>query len=49
MIIMNDIIQNILVITALGLAVLFLVRKFFWKKTVKATDKSCGTNDCGCH
>ncbi len=46
---MNDIIQNILVFTALGMAVFFLVRKFLWKKTVKAKDTSCGTDDCGCH
>jgi len=46
---MNTIIQNILVFTALGAAVMFLVRKFFWKKRVKANNTSCGTDDCGCH
>jgi len=45
---MNDILQNTLVVIALGFAILFLVKKFFWKKTVKA-NKSCGTDDCGCH
>ena len=45
---MNTILQNILVFTALVLAVSFLVKKFFFKK-VKA-DKGCGTGgDCGCH
>lgn len=47
--IMNTLIQNILVFTALGIAVLFLVRKFLWKKAVKPNDASCGANDCGCH
>jgi len=46
---MNILIQNILVFSALGLAVLFLIRKFFWKKTAKANGASCGTDDCGCH
>ncbi|WP_372755918.1 FeoB-associated Cys-rich membrane protein [Mariniflexile sp.] len=45
---MNTIIQNILVIAAIILAVLFLVRKFFWKKP--NSKKSCGGDDgCGCH
>jgi hypothetical protein len=45
---MNTILQNILVFTALAFAVLFLARKFFWKKA--KTDKGCGTgDDCGCH
>jgi len=43
---MNTIIQNILAITAVLLAIGFLVKKFFWKKKSK---KSCGTDDCGCH
>jgi len=46
---MNTIIQNILVFASLGFAILFLVRKFFWKKPVKTHDGSCGTDDCGCH
>jgi hypothetical protein len=42
------ILQNILVFSALGFAVAFLVRKFFFKKA--KTDKGCGTgDDCGCH
>lgn len=45
---MNTVLQNILVFTALGLAVMFLLRKFIWKKA--KTDKGCGTGgDCGCH
>ncbi|WP_323787332.1 FeoB-associated Cys-rich membrane protein [Psychroserpens sp.] len=45
---MNTIIQNILVFTTLGLALLFLVRKFIWKPK-KALSKACGTDDgCGC-
>ncbi|WP_299883958.1 FeoB-associated Cys-rich membrane protein [uncultured Lacinutrix sp.] len=43
---MNTIIQNILVFTTLAFALLFLVKKFFWKKKTK---KACGTDDCGCH
>ena len=46
---MNTIIQNILVFSTLGLALAFLVRKFFWKPK-KASAKSCGGDDgCGCH
>lgn len=45
---MNTFIQNILVFTALAIAVVFLVRKFLWKS--KKSKKSCGGNDnCGCH
>ncbi|MCT4629556.1 FeoB-associated Cys-rich membrane protein [Winogradskyella sp.] len=45
---MNTIIQNILVFSALILAIGFLVYKFLWKpKKKKATN--CGTNDCNCH
>lgn len=44
---MNTIIQNILVFTAIGFAVLFLVKKFFWKKSV--SKKACGGDGgCGC-
>lgn len=39
--------QYILVYIALGLAISFLVRKFFLPK--KKTSKACGKNDCGCH
>jgi hypothetical protein len=45
---MNIILQNTLVFIALAFAVLFLARKFFWKKA-KAGD-GCGSgDDCGCH
>ncbi len=45
---MNTLLQNILVFTALGFAVVFLVRKFFLKKA--KTDDACGSGgDCGCH
>lgn len=46
---MNTILQNILVFTALALALVFLVKKFVWKPK-KASSKSCGGDDsCGCH
>ncbi len=46
---MNPIIQNILVFTALALAIGFIVRKFIWKPKSKTT-KACGTDgNCGCH
>jgi len=43
-------IQEILAYSTLAVAVLFLLKKFFWKKTAKAkkNSKSCG-DDCGCH
>lgn len=46
---MNTIIQNILVFTALGIALFFFVKKFFLKKS--KTGKGCGSDDeCGgCH
>lgn len=45
---MNSILQNILVFTALILAVFFLVKKFFPKKS--KANKGCGTDsDCSCH
>lgn len=45
---MNTLIQNILVFASMALAISFLVRKFFWKKT--ASKKACGGDDgCGCH
>nr|WP_246431396.1 FeoB-associated Cys-rich membrane protein [Winogradskyella flava] len=45
---MNIIIQNILVFSALSLALIFLVRKFIWKPK-KASTKACGSDDsCGC-
>ena len=39
-------IQNILTYITLGIAVVFLVKKFFFEK--KKTDKNCG-EDCNCH
>jgi hypothetical protein len=45
---MNTTIQTLLVIAALSLAVWFLVKKFFWKKS--KSKKACGKDDgCGCH
>jgi hypothetical protein len=45
---MNTILQNILVFSALALALIFLIKKFFWKKS--DSKKSCGGDDgCGCH
>ncbi len=45
---MNPFIQNVLVITALILALGFLITKFFMKKS--KSKKSCGGDDsCGCH
>ncbi|MFH6770462.1 NfeD family protein [Gaetbulibacter aestuarii] len=45
---MNSLIQYILVFTALGFALFFLIRKFFFKKP--KSDKACGGGDnCGCH
>jgi hypothetical protein len=39
-------IQEILAFSALGIALAFLIKKFFWKKKSK---KNCGDDDCGCH
>lgn len=45
---MNAFFQNIVVFLALGIAIWFLVQKFFLKKP--KTDKGCGSgDDCGCH
>ncbi|WP_202110836.1 FeoB-associated Cys-rich membrane protein [Flavobacterium hydrocarbonoxydans] len=38
-------VQEIIAFTILGLAVAFLVKKFFWKSKKK---KDCGGGDCGC-
>ena len=40
--------QEILAFTALGIALAFLIKKFFWKKK-KKSNKDCGGDDCGCH
>lgn len=36
--------QQIAVYVILAVAVLFLIRKYFWKKK----KKNCGGSDCGC-
>ncbi|SDR77957.1 hypothetical protein SAMN04515667_0639 [Formosa sp. Hel1_31_208] len=47
---MNTVIQNILVILALGIAVWFLLQKFgLLPKKKAAPSKTCGQDDCGCH
>jgi len=46
---MNTIFQNILVFSALVIALVFLVKKFIWSPK-KNPAKGCGTDDgCGCH
>jgi len=46
---MNTIIQNILAFSAVGLAILYLVRKYIWSPKKKSA-KACGGDDgCGCH
>jgi F0F1-type ATP synthase membrane subunit b/b' len=44
---MNIVIQNILTFAAVLLAVLFLIKKFFWKSP--KPKKACGKDGCGCH
>jgi len=48
---MNTIIQNILVFAALGIAVAFLIKKYFWKKSSNTKKKACGSDgtSCGCN
>ena len=46
---MNTIIQNILVFSALALAIAFIIRKFIWSPKKKATNGCGDGNDCGCH
>lgn len=46
---MNTIIQNILVFSALILALGFIVKTYIWSPKKKKT-KACGGDDgCGCH
>lgn len=45
---MNEFIQFILAFLALGIAVFFLVKKFFFKKAT-SNSKACGKEGCGCH
>jgi hypothetical protein len=40
-------IQEIIAFVVLGLAVIYLIKKYFWKK--KKSDKNCGDGDCGCN
>lgn len=40
-------VQEIIAFVILAVAVGFLIKKYFFKK--KKTEKSCGTDDCGCH
>tara|TARA_R110000868_G_scaffold101718_4_gene280081 strand:- start:335 stop:484 length:150 start_codon:yes stop_codon:yes gene_type:complete len=48
-----DTLQNILLFITLGIAVGYLVKKFFLPKKYSASkkqnQKGCGSNDCGCH
>lgn len=51
---MNIIIQNILVLICFGVAIGFLIKKFFWKpQEVVASKKNssspCGKGGCGCY
>ncbi|TDE31434.1 MULTISPECIES: FeoB-associated Cys-rich membrane protein [Flavobacterium] len=41
-------IQEIIAFIALGIALAFLIKKFFFKK--RKSDKNCSSgDDCGCH
>lgn len=44
---MSETLQTILIITIVGMAIGFLVRKFIWKPK-KSNSKSCGSGGCGC-
>jgi uncharacterized membrane protein YwzB len=48
-----DMIQNILLFVTVGIAVGYVVKKYFLPKKLftskKQNEKSCGSNDCGCH
>jgi hypothetical protein len=39
-------VQEIIAFCILGIAVAFLIRKFFWKSKKK---KDCGDGNCGCN
>ncbi|RLJ63238.1 attachment p12 family protein [Lacinutrix venerupis] len=43
---MSTLFQDIIVFTILAVALVFLFKKYIWKKKAK---KACGTDDCGCH
>ncbi|MGO3706363.1 MAG: FeoB-associated Cys-rich membrane protein [Mesonia hippocampi] len=41
--------QEILVFICFGLAVGFMIKKFFWSGSKKKkAAKNCGSNNCGC-
>ncbi|MES2410703.1 MAG: FeoB-associated Cys-rich membrane protein [Bacteroidota bacterium] len=49
-------IQQILVYLVVAAALVYIIRKFFWKKTRAKGEQSgakskkdCGDDDCGCH
>ncbi|MEC7785030.1 MAG: hypothetical protein VYB38_16575 [Bacteroidota bacterium] len=45
-------IQNILVVLIFLIAVGYLVTKYIWKPAFlngKSNNKSCGSDNCGCH
>jgi len=48
-----EVFQQILVYLTLAVAVGFVVRKFFWPKSLstskKNSTKACGQDDCACH
>jgi len=50
---MNIFIQNILVGILFGIAISFLIKKFFWKPQIAKSNKklpgSCDKGGCGCH
>lgn len=39
--------QEIIAFGILGIAVAYLIKKYFFKK--KKSDKNCGSGDCGCN
>lgn len=41
---MNEIIENIGVLTILAIAVIYIIIKYFWNNN----DKSCGGENCDC-
>jgi len=41
---MNMIIENIGILTIFAIAVIYLIRKYFWNNN----DKSCGGKNCDC-
>jgi hypothetical protein len=38
--------QEIIAFGILGIAIAYLIKKYFFKK--KKSDKNCGIGDCGC-